>query len=416
MSALEQLRISNDMSRRRIHILSVIDDLHFGGDEYRLYAFAKFLDKCRFDHTVLTLMEEDRTTGEKYGSMRDEYRQAGIRLRDIGQRAAGVGEQRGRAITGRLFSAWEKIRRLASLIREEKVDVLDVHLSPGNPVCAVAALHTGIPFTVTLYQVNTMQSSKLWLAGQFNLGSAAMLITDSESQAAVVSRWLMHRRPIRVVPNGTSPPLPAQTKQTMFKLFNIPDRPLAIIGQVSSLVSYKGHLVLLNAAKRVLERRPECFFLMVGYERSEEGYRESLLRHARSLGIADQVRIEGYPGPIGDVWNIIDIHVHASRLDSLPNALLEAMSLGKPSVITSVGGVPEVVKHKVNGFLVPPNDSEQLAAGLLMIMSDPSLRTAIGDEAQSTYVKHFHPQVMTRRLEEEFEGIVVATHKRAHKY
>jgi glycosyltransferase involved in cell wall biosynthesis len=185
---------------------------------------------------------------------------------------------------------------------------------------------------------------------------------------------------------------------------------------VSSLVSYKGHLVLLNAAKRVLERHPECFFLMVGYERSEEGYRELLLRRAASLGIADQVRVEGYPGPIGDVWNIIDIHVHASQLDSLPNALLEAMSLGKPSVITSVGGIPEVVNHKVNGFLAASNDSEQLAEGLLLFMSDPSLRAAIGHEAQSTYVKHFGPQVMTRRLEKEIEDLVLAAHERAHKY
>ncbi|MGA7929424.1 MAG: glycosyltransferase family 4 protein [Candidatus Sulfotelmatobacter sp.] len=108
------------------------------------------------------------------------------------------------------------------------------------------------------------------------------------------------------------------------------------------------------------------FFLMVGYERSEEGYRELLFRRAASLGIADHVRVEGYPGPIGDVWNSIDIHVHASQFDSLPNALLEAMSLGKPSVITSVGGVPEVVNHKVNGFLAASNDSEQLAEGLLL--------------------------------------------------
>jgi glycosyltransferase involved in cell wall biosynthesis len=188
--------------------------------------------------------------------------------------------------------------------------------------------------------------------------------------------------------------------------FNIPDRPLAIIGQVSSLLSYKGHLVLLDAAKQVIERHPECFFLMVGYERGEQGYRESLLRKAASLGIADHVRIAGYPGPIGDVWNIIDIHVHASHLDSLPNALLEAMSLGKPSVITSVGGVPEVVKHQVNGLLVPANDPERLAASLLLLMNNPSLRATIGHEAQSTYVKNFRPQVMTRQLEMAFDDMV----------
>ena len=388
MLTREPLRISNDMSHRRIHILSIIDDLHFGGDEYRLKAFATSLDRERFDHSVLTLIKEDRVIGEKYGSMRDQYRQAGIRLIDFGVDPARTRVRREKGVASQLFSAWGKSRKLASLIRQEEVDVLDVHLSPANPICAVATLNTQTPYAVTLYQLDTVQSPKLWLAGQLNLGNAALLITDSESQAALVSRWLLRRPPIRVIPNGTSPPRPVLTKQAMFKLFNIQDQAVTIIGQVSSLLSYKGHLVLLDAAKRVLDRHPECLFLMVGYERREEGYRELLLRRAASLGIADRVRIAGYPGPIGDVWNIIDIHVHASHLDSLPNALLEAMSLGKPSVVTSVGGIPEVVKHGVNGFLVAPNDPEQLAAGLLRFMDHPDLRTAIGQQAQRTHVQY----------------------------
>jgi len=397
------------MSRRKTHILSVIDDLHFGGDEYRLHAFGKALDKQRFDHTVLTLMPEDPAIGEKFGSMRDQYRHAGIRLIDIGHDTAAVGVPSERTIATRLRSALGKARRMARVIQEERVDILDVHLSPANPVGAVAALNSRVPFVVTLYQVNTMKTPQLWLAGQFNLGNAAMLITDSESQAVVISHWLMHRPPIRVVPNGTPPPLPVQTKQAMFKAFNIPDQPLTIIGQISSLVSYKGHISLLNAAKRVLERHRECLFLLVGYERGEPRYRELLLRHASSLGIADRVRIQGYPGSIGDVWNIIDIHVHASQLDSLPNALLEAMSLGKPSVITAVGGIPEVIKHRVNGYLVAPNAPEQLAEGLLLMMCNPSLRRAISHEAQSTYFNRFRPHLMTTKLEEQFESIVHAT-------
>jgi len=399
------LLISDDMSHRRVHILSIIDDLHFGGDEYRLHAFAESLDRQRFDHTVLTLMKEDRAIGEKYGSMRAQYLRSGIRLMDMGQTPVGIGKRLTRTITSRFVSAWETINKLATLIRKEKVDVLDVHLSPANPICAVTALKLGLPFAVTLYQVTTMQRPKLWLAGQFNLGNADLLITDSHAQSSLVSRWLMHPRHIRVIPNGTLPPHPVQTRATMLKIFNIPEQPLTIIGQVSSLVSYKGHLVLLNAAKRVLERYPKCFFLMVGYERGEEGYSELLLRRAASLGIADRVRIAGYPGPIGDVWNIIDIHAHASHLDSLPNALLEAMSLGKPSVITSVGGVPEVVEHGVNGFLVAPNDPEQFAMSLFPLISDPSRRAAIGREAQNTHAKYFCPQNMTRRLEKEFDEL-----------
>ena len=344
--------------------------------------------------------------GVKYGSMRDRYRQSGIRLIDMGQVAAGPAEQHGKTSGRRLFSALGKILKLAALIEREKVDVLDVHLSPANPICAVAAFYTGIPFAVTLYQLNLMRSFKLWLSGQFNLGTATRLITDSESQASLISKWLLRHPLMLVIPNGTSPPHPVLSRREIVNFFNIPDRPLTIIGQVSSLLSYKGHFVLLDAAKLVLEQHPECFFLMVGYERGEKGYRDSLFRKAVSLGIADHVRIVGYPGPIGDVWSIIDIHAHASHLDSLPNALLEAMSLGKPSVITAVGGVPEVVKDRVNGFLVPPNDPERLAAILVLLMNDPSLRAAIGHAAQNTYVKNFSPQFMTRRLETAFDDMV----------
>jgi len=392
------------MSRRRIHILSVIDDLHFGGDEYRLLAFARSLDRERFQHTVATLMKEDRVRGEKYGSMRDQYRKSKVRLIDIGQ-AAGILELRRKSIADRVSSFREKVRKIESLIRTERVDILDVHLSPANLVCALGALKTKIPFVVTLYQVNTMQSPKLWLAGQINLGCAKLLITDSEVQASLIRRWVIRQPPVKVIANGTSPPQPVRTRRSMLEVFDIPGHTPIVIGQVSSLHCYKGHLVLLDAAKQVLERYPQCMFLMVGYERSQAGYRDQLLRHAAALGISDRVRISGYPGPIGDVWNIIDIHVHASQLDSLPNALLEAMSLGKPSVITSIGGVPEVIRNGMNGFTIPPNDPARLAAKLLMLVGNPSLRRSVGREARDTHAKYFQPEEMTVKLEGAFREV-----------
>jgi glycosyltransferase involved in cell wall biosynthesis len=394
------------MSNRRIHILSVIDDLFFGGDEYRLHAFGRSLDKSRFDHSVLTLMKEDRTLGDRYGSMRDQFRQSGIRVMDMGEVPLGINEKGGKSMATRLWATQAKIRKLAAIIDLEKIDIIDVHLSPANPICAVAALYRRIPFVVTLYQLNLLRSLKLWLAGQFNLGNADLLITDSEAQASLIRQWLLRRSYPHVIPNGTSPPHPVRTRQEILNFFDIPDRPSTIIGQVSSLLSYKGHFVLLEAAKRVLERHPECFFLMVGYERDEKGYRDLLLHKAESIGIGDRVRIRGYPGPIGDVWSIIDIHVHASHLDSLPNALLEAMSLGKPSVVTSVGGVPEVIKHEVNGFLVPTKNAQELAHGVLVLIDNPALREKIGGAAQNTYNKNFSQQIMTRRLEAAFYDVV----------
>jgi len=394
----EQLRTSIDTSRRRIHILSVIDDLHFGGDEYRLLTFAQSLNKLRFQHTVLTLMKEDPKTAESYGSMREQYRSAGVRLLDLGQRPLGHQPEQW---TSKLLSFKEKVRKLKALIREERVDLLDVHLAPANLACAAATLGTNIPFVVTLYQLTTMQSAKLWLAGQLNLAKAAALITDTDAQASEIRKWLLSTPQIRVIPNGTPVPQPILPREQVLTLLNIPDEPaLTIIGQISSLVGYKGHLVLLDAAKQVLERHPECLFLLVGYERRETGYRESLRQRAADLGIAERVKIAGYPGNIGDVWNIIDIHAHASLLDSLPNALLEAMSLRKPSVVTSVGGIPEAIEHGVNGFLVSPGNAEHLARHLLLLLDDPGLRTKLGYAAYATYSGRYRPEVMTGLLED----------------
>jgi glycosyltransferase involved in cell wall biosynthesis len=362
------------------------------------------LDKLRFQHTVLTLMKEDPQTAERYGSMREQYCRAGVRLLNLGQRPIG---HEATPWTSKLLSFEEKVRKLRTLLREERVDLVDVHLAPANPICAAASLVTGVPLVVTLYQLNTSQSAKLWLASQFNLGSAALLITDSNAQATRIRNRLLRRPEIRVIRNGTSAPQPILPREHVLKLLSIPDEPaLTIIGQISSLVSYKGHRVLLDAARQVLERHPKCLFLLVGYERREAGYRKSLLQHASDLGIAERVRIAGYAGNIGDVWNIIDIHAHASLLDSLPNALLEAMSLAKPSVVTSVGGIPEAIEHGVNGFLVPPANPEQLARYLLLLLDNGELRTKVGLAARATYSGRFRPEIMTGQLQDCFSAVV----------
>jgi glycosyltransferase involved in cell wall biosynthesis len=118
-----------------------------------------------------------------------------------------------------------------------------------------------------------------------------------------------------------------------------------------------------------------------------------------------RIAVPWSPGSIGDVWNIIDIHAHASLLDSLPNALLEAMSLGKASVVTSVGGIPEAIKHKANGFLVKAGNAEELARYLSRLVDEPRLRNRLGKAAQMTYRERVRPELMARQLEECFYDV-----------
>jgi len=115
-----------------------------------------------------------------------------------------------------------------------------------------------------------------------------------------------------------------------------------------------------------------------------------------------------YPGPIGDVWQALDIHVHASLMDSLPNAIIEGMSLALPAVVTSVGGIPEMVEHEETGLVVPPDDPASLANALLQLLRHPYQAAALGQAAYRRYRDRYGTEAMTRTLEQLFATLAAA--------
>lgn len=158
----------------------------------------------------------------------------------------------------------------------------------------------------------------------------------------------------------------------------------------------------------MLRKRPDAFFLIVGYNTRDPFYGKKLEDAAKQFGITDHVRITAYPGPIADVWSAIDIHVHASLFDSLPNAIIEGMSLGKPAVVTAVGGIPEAVEHGVSGLLIPPGDASALAEALLRFLCNPELARACGVEARKNHSRYYGAETIVRQIESCFLDVVAA--------
>ena len=80
-----------------------------------------------------------------------------------------------------------------------------------------------------------------------------------------------------------------------------------------------------------------------------------------------------------------EVVVLPSRAEGLPLSLLEAMAAGKPSVATAAGGIPELIRHRENGLLVPPEDPQALNAALTELIEDPALRLRLGAAARQTF-------------------------------
>jgi glycosyltransferase involved in cell wall biosynthesis len=193
----------------------------------------------------------------------------------------------------------------------------------------------------------------------------------------------------------------------MRRFFGLPDTPaIQVIGQVSRLVPYKGHRVLLKAARMVVDEEPRAMFLLCGYSNPPE-YADELRREATELGIGDRVRIASYAGPIGDVWTSIDIHVHASERDSSPIAIHESMALGLPVVTTDVGGVRELVYDEETGLVVNQGDAHTLATALLRILRNSELARSLGTKAKARFCMQYQAATMTRRLEDLFAELAI---------
>jgi glycosyltransferase involved in cell wall biosynthesis len=109
---------------------------------------------------------------------------------------------------------------------------------------------------------------------------------------------------------------------------------------------------------------------------------EELRASAESLGITALVTFTGMRTDVDELLPAFDVFVLSSRFEGLPIALLEAMGAGLPSVVTAVGGIPEVVDDGIEGILVPAGDLGAFTSALEKLLGDPELRRAMGRAAE----------------------------------
>jgi glycosyltransferase involved in cell wall biosynthesis len=126
--------------------------------------------------------------------------------------------------------------------------------------------------------------------------------------------------------------------------------------------------------------------------------RAALLRLAVDLGISGAVNFCGRldRDEMAALYRSASVVLNPSRVDNMPNSVIEAMASGAPVVSTNVGGVPFVVRHEVCGILVPPGDPVAMAAAALRLLMDPAHANRLRDAALREVQQYTWPQVRHR--------------------
>ncbi len=184
---------------------------------------------------------------------------------------------------------------------------------------------------------------------------------------------------------------------------DIPAREQAsyVITTVAALNNQKGHEHLIRAVPKVLARYPDAAFLFVG-----DGHlRPYLQAIVEDLGLSRNIHFLGERHDVPAILAVSDLFVLPSLFEGMPLSVIEAMAAGRPVVATDVDGTAEVVQDGVTGILVPPKDSEALAAGILRVLADADMRRDFGIRARSRVETFYSRESMAGHYLSLYSGL-----------
>jgi glycosyltransferase involved in cell wall biosynthesis len=282
------------------------------------------------------------------------------------------------------YDGWDltAVPRLAAVVCRHRIDLVHSLLFHMNVFGTLAAVLTGRPSICSLRSVHYDFAAWYRRAAWRVLGRFASAITavSEHAREALCRHVGIPRQRVAVIPNGvdTSVFRPGP-KRGLLRPIGIPSDAF-VIGTIGRLDPVKGHAYLLDAAARVLARRPDVHFVLVGPSSGSEG--GGISSRAADLGIDGRVHLVGPRDDVPDMLREFDIFVLPSLSEGMPNALLEAMATGLPCVATRVGGNSEIIGQGGVGRLVPARDAGGLAAALLSLAGDPAGRRSLGEAAR----------------------------------
>jgi glycosyltransferase involved in cell wall biosynthesis len=191
------------------------------------------------------------------------------------------------------------------------------------------------------------------------------------------------------------------SKNELRRQFNIP-KDKVVIGTVAVFTNQKRLDRWLDICKKIHRQNPPAFFILAGHGPLEK----ELLDDAHELIRNNSLMFAGKIDAPEQWMAAMDIYLMSSDFEGLPVALLEAMSLELPVVVTPVGGIPSAVTDRVTGLTYPTQNPEQAVSHVLNLISNPGLRSSLGKEARKMVIRKFDIKKMTAALNEIYMGLI----------
>ncbi len=340
----------------RPRIAWVIPTMRVGGSEIQLLHLIKGLQH-EFEMTLICTRSE--------GALIGDARRAGAYVRVLDSP-----------------TAWDfrVQRRLERIFQAHMPHMMHTYLSGFDLFANRAARNVGVPVIVS-----SRRELAIWQKARHRFFQRrANRYTDhviANSHAVADYAAKQERRPRKdysVIHNGVVADdyVSTVSRAQIIARFKLPPKTLNV-GMIANFSPVKDHRLFLEMAQRILERRKDVHFVLIGTGKLVDTmrsmiYRRRLEEHFTRVGTVSEVV---------DLLHAIDVSVLTSKMEGFPNAIMEYMSSRTACVAAPVGGIPELIEDGKTGVLVKERTAQAFADAVCNLLDDPPRREELGNAA-----------------------------------
>ncbi|MDX9834476.1 MAG: glycosyltransferase [Desulfobulbus sp.] len=325
-----------------IKIAFVIDTIESptAGTEKQLLLLIDNLDRTRFEPYLCVLRSS------KW--LKSEF--SGCRSTDIG------------FYSFKSLISWYRLLIFSNFLKKEKIDIVQTYFNDGNKVGILAAKLSGIKSIIS-----TRRNQGYWhrRGDLFVLKIINNFVTKFLANSKSTATWLeetegVNKNKIVVIYNALNYHFfykSTEEQRIAFREQLNFSKDAILIGLVANLRPVKSIDVFIKAVNIVVQSYPQVGFVIVG-EGSERADLEQL---CGSLNLTESMRFLGRRLDVPEILSCLDVGVLTSSSESFSNAIIEYMAAGLAVVCSDVGGAREAVEDGVTGFVVKPDNCQQIA-------------------------------------------------------
>lgn len=391
-----------------IHVLYLDHAAEMGGAEFSLLELVRALKQNGVIEPVVAV--------ERSGDFRQQLEAHGIETVPIdipGSARHFAREQAGNplALLGQTWHWQKPVTQLIQQVKAQRVDIIHSNTLKMHVISSFVAKATQKPLVWHMRDIPSHRGNALRILKGATLICPPQAVVAISNAVAESVRSIQPEKATQVIHDGFDFSMLPEENQSvkrgaMRTSLGLPEEGVILVS-VGYFIPWKGQDVLIKAFSQIHRQHPDWHLALIGRPIFQfVGEEERLKALAEELGVSAAVHFLGEHQNIVEKLRAFDLFVCPSTREPMGRVVLEAMAAKVPIVATAAGGIPDLVRHDKDAWLVLPGDDEALAQGVLAMLADTARAEAYVQSAYQRLCSDLTLEQAAKQMTELYQSLL----------